>query len=252
MSIYLHRSGLLGGGAVADGGGAPDTDPNFANVELLLHFDGTDGSTTFTDSSSNNFSTTVKGNAQIDTAQSKFGGASGLFDGTGDGLFYGSGTVPSFGSNEFTVEGWVRFNTIPATAFAAFYGRWLDNNDKEVTMGYRGASNGLRLFTSSDGTNIDNSFDFAWSPSTGTWYHFAFTRSGNNLRAFIDGTQVGSTETMSGTYTDASSIPCVACTRDGPNTKNEFDGWLDDLRVTIGVARYTANFTPPTAAFPNS
>ena len=85
----------------------PTNDPYWANVVLLLHMDGTDGSTTFTDSSSYARAMTAAGNAQIDTAEFKFGTASGLFDGTGDSVQTPNGADFQF-LGDFTVEAWVR------------------------------------------------------------------------------------------------------------------------------------------------
>ena len=82
------------------------TDPNFANVSLLLHGDGANNSTTFTDSSSNNFTLSRVGDVKISTTQSKFGGSSIFFDGAGDYLTLANNSVFTFPSS-FTVEAWV-------------------------------------------------------------------------------------------------------------------------------------------------
>src|SRR3990167_5305793 len=79
---------------------------------LMLHMDGTDGATTFTDSSDNAKTMTAVGNAQIDTAQSKFGGASGLFDGTGDWLTTPDSTDWDLGTGDFTIDFWIRFSSV--------------------------------------------------------------------------------------------------------------------------------------------
>jgi hypothetical protein len=91
---------------------AEATDPNFASVVLLVGFDGSDGSTTFTDESGAAHALTAVGNVQVDTAQSKFGGASGLFDGAGDAITAADSAAWHFGTGDFTVEAWVRFSRV--------------------------------------------------------------------------------------------------------------------------------------------
>lgn len=78
-------------------------------TKLLLHCDGTDGSTTFSDNGVTGHTVTANGNAQIDTAQSKFGNASGLFDGTGDYLTIPDHADWNFGTGNFTIDAWIRF-----------------------------------------------------------------------------------------------------------------------------------------------
>ena len=88
------------------------TDPNFADVSLLLHGNGTNGSTTITDSSPSPKTVTAVGNAQISTAQSKFGGSSIAFDGTGDYLSVPNDGTLQMGSVDFTIEFWIYFNSL--------------------------------------------------------------------------------------------------------------------------------------------
>ena len=82
--------------------------------------------------------------------------------------------------------------------------------------------------------------------SNNTWYHVAITRSGTTLRMFIDGTQEAST-TSSANFTSTTNMFIGA---DVNNTNQRINGYIQDLRITNGYARYTANFTPPTQAFP--
>jgi hypothetical protein len=92
------------------GGTWPRTrvDPFSANVSLMLHFDGANGSTTFVDSSPNNFTVTRAGDAVISTAQSRFGGSSVVFDGDSDYLSAGFNDAFAFGTSDFTIEVWYR------------------------------------------------------------------------------------------------------------------------------------------------
>jgi len=236
------------------------TDPHWENVSLLLHMDGSNNSTTFTDSSINRNvnSVSVNGNAKISTAQSKFGGASAVLDGTGDFL-----TVPDTTANnlpsDFTIEAWVYFSAYSAS-FAGLFGAFLVGNYK----GPSGAGNqGWQLRvngTASSYTTINvytGVTDLTFSAGTlalNTWHHIAVSRSGSNLRAFANGTQAGSTATNSDSLTHNLTITRnlrVGEIDDG-TYKFGLNGYIDELRITKGVARYTANFTPPTAPFPDA
>lgn len=214
------------------------SDPNFANVVLLLHCDGADGSTTFTDSSGTPKTVTPSGNAQVDTAQSQWGGASLLLDGTGDRLSVASNAAFGFGTGAWTCEAWVR-----PTAFTT------DRNVFDFRPSVS-AAHGLLYLSSTgrlayyDGTTVTGNSGTA--ASTAAWQHVAWCYDGTTLRAFLGGVQQWSSAVA---LNFSTARPLVI----GANFAGtgEFAGHIDDVRITAGVARYTANFTPPAAAFPN-
>lgn len=214
------------------------TDPNFSSVVALLHFDGSDSSTTFTDSSGYARTFTPTGNAHITTAQSKHGTASGYFDGNGDYITAPSSTDFNFGTGDFTVETFIRFNTFPAVSgsiVGSYPGTWV--------LQYR-PDQGNKIVWYDGGSTASA----ALSLSTGTWYHFAVCRSGTSLRIFLDGVQTGSTATNTTNVNGTGALTIATLAGAGQS----IDAWLDELRITKGVARYTSDFTPPTSAFPNS
>lgn len=225
-------------------GSASGPDPNFASVVLLLHMDGADGSTTFIDSSSSAKSATVGGNAQIDTAQSKFGGASGLFDGSGDYLSYPSGADFGFGTGDYTVEGWARF-TGAAIDRCVFDNRTGGNTGIGiyVDQSLANANNRLTLAGNSGTLAGVSSTQFAASAA---FQHWAVSKSGTTVRGFIDGLQVWSITDSRALQSTSSGF--IAANYLGTQS---FLGHLDDIRVTKGVARYVAGFSPPSAPFPN-
>lgn len=218
-----------------------DTDPNFANVSLLLHMDGTNGSTTFTDKSNNALTVTANGNAQISITQSKFGGAAGAFDGNGDYLSIANNSVFNFATGDFTIEAWVYLSSVT--------GDWFIASSSASGGMFFGYSNLVSPFGWGVGRNL-----VAWDYLTGstatinTWYHVAVSRQGTSLRVFVNGTQVGATVTNSQSYNLSSTLLTIG----SQGTTYYLNGYIDDLRITKGVARYTANFTAPTAAFPDS
>ena len=223
---------LAAGTATGGAGG----DPNWANVKLLLWMNGTNGSTTFTDSSTTGHTITANGNAQISTAQSKFGGASGLFDGSGDYLSTAALASLAPGTGAFTIEFWVRWaNRTGAQTPFSFVGVF---DISKVVANVIQTSN---LMTSGGALTGTTTF------VNNQWYHIAVSRGTGAARLYVDGIQEAS---ASGTNLNLSTTNVWVGRR--LTTNQYLNGYIDDLRLTIGVDRYTANFTPPTAQFPNS
>ena len=218
------------------------TDTNINEVSLLLHGDGTNGSTTITDSSPTPKTVTAVGNAQISTAQSKFGGSSILFDGNGDYLTISSSSDLSFGNGDYTVEFWIRWIALPAAQAMILGG---PNDALQIyytTPAFFGnAANSVVV-----SNRVIGDFFIQWVPSLSVWYHFALTKASGSARLFVDGLQVGTTQSSAINYTAQNNLFAG-----DPALVWYTNGYIDDFRITKGVARYTANFTPPTAPFPN-
>ncbi len=159
-----------------------------ADTKLLLHCDGTDGSQSFTDSSASSHTITASGNAQLDTAQVKFGTGAGLFDGSGDFL-----TVPDSAdfdmAADFTIDFWVRFPT--AVDDDAYIIGQQDHSS--LTGGGWGilTNTGLIQFDFQDATIISVAHGF----SADTWYHIAVVRSGSTVKMYKNGIEIGSGST---------------------------------------------------------
>lgn len=240
-------NGTIGYSLIAGTVDSESTDPDFASVSLLLHFD-----EDFTDSSTNALTVTANGNAQISTAESKFGGASGLFDGNGDYLSLGT-TMPTalqIGGGDFTVEAWVY---LTATSTQSLIGNLDDiSGAGSWWMIFNSTFTGLHTVQFC-GTS-SQVFKFGTSTlATNQWVHVAVSRQETSIRCFVDGTQLGSTQTCSN-FTGSYSIPTLIGMSYHTSlgyTRYPLTGSVDDLRVTK-VARYASNFTPPTAPFPDS
>jgi hypothetical protein len=210
------------------------TDPYFSNVSLLLTGDGTAGSTTFTDVSSSPKTLTAYGNVQISTTQVKYGSGAMYFDGSGDYLSLSSTSDFNFGSGDFTIELWIKTNikiNYQAIFISADIGLWIHTNAAGDLI--YGAGSGDRL--AGYGQVCDD-----------LWHHIAITRGSGTVRVFVDGVQ---TDTTSNT----TAINLTSSITFGTyNGSRYYTGYMDDIRITKGVARYTANFTPPTQALPTS
>jgi hypothetical protein len=212
--------------------------------------DGTDGSQTFIDSSVQAHSINAKGNAQIDTAQSKFGGASGLFDGSGDYLSLADSADWAFGTGDFTVDFWVRWNSLPANGGAQTLWQQASTAANVQWLYLYNDAGTYRYYLSVKSANVAVINWNVASPgiSTNTWYHIALVRSGSSWYLFQAGTQCGATQT------DADAIPDIAGgAAIGADVRGAggyyINGWLDEFRVSKGVARWTSNFTPPAAPY---
>lgn len=216
------------------------TDTNIREVSLLLHGNGTNGSTTITDSSLTPKAVTAVGNAQISTAQSKFGGASIYLDGAGDAANVASDIAFAFGANDFTIELWVY--PVSVSGNPNLFDTRPSGNGAWPAIYFDGGR--LRYFLNT-ADRISGSTVLATNT---TWYHIALCRAGSNTKLFLNGIQEGST------YSDSTSLlqGPFALGIDSRNlASNPFNAYFDDVRVTKGIARYTANFTPPTAPFPD-
>ena len=211
----------------------PPTVP-LSSTGAELHIKGTDASIVDKSQGSN---LKLFGNTTGSTTQANFANTKSMyFDGTGDYITFAAGNF--YFPSDFTIECWIRgsslagANSIVANNFGGNNGflLWVQSNALRA-----------RLYDSSaNQTNLIGSI----SISDNTWTHVALTRSGNTIKTFINGTQ-----DQSGTYTDTLGDISVVSTIGAYNSgTSPLNGYIQDFRLTKGLARYTANFTPPTAS----
>jgi hypothetical protein len=236
----------LGISAVApEAVGPPTGDPDFASVSLLLPFDGADGSTVFTDESSNNLTITRVGTPVISTTQSKWGGSSAFFNQSGSELTVAWNSVLDF-PGDFTIELYVWLAPTPLDNFPIIYERGTGGANHGIIFNYVAvAPNIVPVFFYGSPRQF---VDIATSVSAETWYHIAVTRSAGTVRGFAEGVLAASAA-VANDFTESANL---VIGRASGSSFNSFRGYIDDLRITKGVARYTANFTPPTGPFPTS
>ena len=228
---------------------------NDSDTVMLLHMDGTHTSTDFRDDNGKGRSPVgliANGNAQVDTAKSKFGSASALFDGVDDGLQIADGsTFRLADGNPFTVECWVNKSASGGDAYQHIF----SNNWNAASTSVRGwtfliDNTNKPAFFWSAGTGSDQNITSSSAISTGTWTHIAVTSDGSgNIKLYIDGTQTASTASANLNESMSSEYPRIGATSTNVTLGN-YSGSIDEMRVSNTV-RYTTAFTPSTTPFQN-
>jgi hypothetical protein len=210
------------------------------NTKLLLNFNGSDGSTTFTDSSFNNQTVSVVGNASISTTQKMFGTASGYFDGTGDYL-----TVPYNLFNfqtDFTIDFWIRPSSINACGLLTFRNGGNYTTPFVISLSNNGNISVLVSSTSTWGVNVTSSIAIL----TGVWNHIVIQRTSNDFEIYINGfldTRTTATPSVNAPTLD------LKIGYDPGQATYAYHGYMDDLRMVDGVSSLNRNFTTPTTAY---
>lgn len=226
-------------------GNGPAADPYWSNVGLLMHFNGANNSTTFVDQKGAAF--TRFGAAVISTAQSKFGGSSGYFPTSASAIVTANSPGIQLSTGDFTIECWILFPSVPA-----------GNNffiNKGVGAGYftyrlSTVSGGKITASCGDtGTGFPVNMTGATTIVAGVFYHIAFTRQGSAFRLFVNGV-LDASATYAGNLRNAGESLAIGGASN--NAGYSLLGYMDELRITAGVARYVSNFTPPASAFPDS
>ena len=215
-------------------------DVHFPKVKLLLPFDGSNGATSTTDSSNANNSVTFVGTAQLSTAQSKFGGSSLLLDGDSDYVYVANDDL-DLGGVSFTMEFWV-YLLGGVGSLITFYSDYAGSSSGMAIE--KLADNTLKVNMTGDGADISGTTTL----STGQWYHIALSGDDGSYKLFLNGTQEGSTFTGSSTNGTTNKYIGTFYWSGLGGAVRLWNGYIEDFRITKGLARYTSNFTPPTSA----
>ena len=215
-------------------------DVHFPKVKLLLPFDGSNGATSTTDSSNANNSVTFVGTAQLSTAQSKFGGSSLLLDGDSDYVYVANDDL-DLGGVSFTIEFWV-YLLGGVGSLITFYSDYAGASSGMAIE--KLADNTLKANMTGDGADISGTTTL----STGQWYHIALSGDDGSYKLFLNGTQEGSTFTGSSTNGTTNKYIGTFYWSGLGGAVRLWNGYIEDFRITKGLARYTSNFTPPTSA----
>lgn len=225
-------------------------DPDFNNVSLLLPFNGP-GSTTFTDFSKNAFAVSRFGTPTISTVQSKWGGASAVFNNNNDYLTLANNSAFHIVTgNPWTVEAWVYIREAGRVQYIMRH----QHTGGYASGGWVLAVNavGSLFFSFGDGTS-ERVPSLVVSPpvyTTNTWHHVCAANDGTALRVYLDGALVRESFVLASVVGGAGNTNLFIARDPGDTINRWFNGYIDDIRITKGVARYTGPFTPPQAPFP--
>lgn len=218
-------------------------------TKILLPFDGADGATSVTDlarGADTPASWTFGGNAQLDTGIApNFGSASLLCDGTGDYITAPDNALFSLGGGDFTVDFW--FNRQGGNGTRRFiYGQM--NSAGTAGSAFAELFNtGNVLRCGVFKSNVQTVVLGTTAVTATGWNHGAFVRTGDTLKMFLNGTQEGGDVAFTGSVDDNSNDFSIG--RPGELTTLAWNGLIDEFRLSVGIARWTANFTPPTRAY---
>lgn len=206
-----------------------------SNTKLLMQMNNGEGSTSWTDSAQTPNTLTGAGNAQQDTGVTKFGASTGLFDGSGDYVTVPDAAWMDFGTGDFTVDFWMYMTT--RNTNNVIMSR---NSTNEFDIRYTHSITAMRMLL------MGTDYQFTTTLVINTWYHFALVRSSGTLKCYQDGTALSAGSASSDNISSTQRI-MIANSDDGAFSIG-IVGNLDELRIS-NVARWTANFTPPTAEY---
>lgn len=209
-------------------------------VHLMLHLNGSNGGTTFTDSCKYAHAVSYGGNVNTSTAQKKFGTASAYFDGSGDYL-YGSYSDLVIGTSDFTIDFWL-YPTDVTTARGLVDTLVLGGSASTTAIvAYLGTTRAITI--NHNGVGILTTTQLC---TANAWNHIAIVRASNTLKVYVNGVVGGSVSLTANLSSTGIVVGRFADTAGSFNYK----GYLDELRISIGTARWTSDFTPPTAEYP--
>ena len=215
-------------------------DTHFSKVTALFNFDGSDGDTTTSglDASNKNLTVSYSSGDQLSNTQKKFG-ATSLY--VADNVTLSSSDGFNMGTGDFTIEAWYYFTSF-SNSFG-HYDQWAGSST--------GAGN-VQMWnsTSAQGKikwyyNGSSNFTSSTTMSTGQWYHVAYVRESGTLKMYFNGTVDSNTQSYSSQFGKTGTVYLGDQHAGGGGAPQYY---IDDLRVTKGLARYTSNFTAPTTA----
>ena len=253
---YISNLRVVKGTAVYTGNFTPPAAPPqptqtagllSSNVNAI---DGTNTSLLLLGSNAGIYDATAKndiitvGDTKVSSTQIKYGTGAMYFDGTGDYLAIPASTMFGFGTGDFTIEMWVYFNSI--SSYQVLVGQFVSGTSYWAFNIGNGTSSG-GIFTYNPGTGqvivANEGSQAAWLANT--WYHTTVVRSGTTVTIYRNGSSIATGNLSGSLYNPSSNISIGSA---GVLASGYLNGYIDDLRVTKGIARYTANFTPPTKA----
>lgn len=228
-----------------------DTDVKL--LKLLIQ-GGDPGETDFWDSSASHHARTRVGNVALSGTQYKFGNTAGYFNGTDSMVQYADSEGWDLGTGDFTLETWAYITSLPSsgnysTFFSHHHGSIGQDSNSWAWFIYNNGESAEFAMAMNDGGWYTN-FQAITGFTTNEWHHFVCARSSGYIYYFFDGVQQGSSVAFGYNGTKAYSIPLtVGGQRDESNVIRELIGYMDEARISKGIARWTSGFTPATSQY---
>ena len=244
---YLAEFRIIKGTALYTASFTPPTTPLTAIANTSFLFSGANAG--IIDSTMQNNIETV-GDAKISTTLSKFGGSSIYFDGTGDSLSAQGSTTYALRTGDFTVETWF-YLTSAGNVYPVIVSSYDGTNGPIIRFGNTGFGQKLQVMINPSTTATVWSCSLTQAEALNTWYHVALVRQSGVCKLYLNGTlqNIGNGANPT-TYPYTSFDATASIGTSALLVADGFTGYIDDLRITRGLARYTANFTPPATALP--
>jgi hypothetical protein len=232
---------MLGLARIAQSHRSPG-DPYWANVAALLHFNGADGSKSFVDQVPKLW--TPSGSATLSVAQQKFGESSMYQSGASGSKVTTTDPIMGLSGQDYTIEAWVYAQA--SSASSCIFSNFTTQSFGRIYF-YVAPAGALRLIEQDASGANQASLVSAGTFPLEEWVHCAATKSGTTIRMFINGALQDSATSKARTFGTGVKLGSF----DSGAFEYVWKGYIDDFRLTRGVARYTGNFTPPVAPFPN-
>jgi hypothetical protein len=244
---YISDLRICNGSALYTANFTPNTTPLAATTATNFIYKA-QGANIYDNAMQQNVQTS--GSAAISTAQQKFGtGSINIAGGTSNFLSIPNSEVPIWGTSSWTIEGWFYITSYSTSASDGLFGFRNGVNYGAMSLVLNNGTLQALASTSSSSWTFNQSASGTFT--TNAWVHLAMVRNGTTLTVYQNGTSV-----ISGTISGSLYQPTVPFTIGSSNNTNGsgnncMTGYIQDFRITYGLARYTTNFTVPTTAFPN-
>lgn len=244
---YLSNLRIVKGTAVYTGNFAVPTAPltAIANTSLL-----TCQSNRFVDNSANAFAITKYDNASVQSFNpfQRNSAATLYFDGNGDYLTVPATAQFAFGTGDFTIEAWIYLTAYGSSVAGAQLFGTVNGSISGYSINVGENIDRFRIVSNATGSWADNLVvSVGGGPPLNAWTHMCVVRSGANLTIYKNGVSVATTASAA-TWNFSGTTGVIGRFSEGTTLK-DFTGYINDLRITRGVARYTTTFVPPTTAF---
>jgi hypothetical protein len=223
-------------------------------TSLLLNFNGSNNSTSFTDSSPAGLTITRVGNPVISTTQSRFGGSSGFTNGSSSPASYLTfdRSAFDFGGEDFTIEWWMFYAGSVTTNIVGVFGGGVGGGNSQqgirCGIGINGTTRRLQVQATVEGGTVK-----VWQATSNvianTWIHYAITRKNGAISLWRGGAAQGAAQDAKIIFSSESHPASLFASsgNDGQNATHGRSIYIDDFRIVKGQAMYTAAFTPPTS-----